>query len=169
MKIRRYDAHETKQMHRAEGMELGSFRARATAFLTDCLIVVLASVLVQVTISLIGGKPGEDIAVEVGLFQGGYAAAWMVAYFGLTTWLFGGRTPGKRLMKLRVISLAHERISLWGSVERALGYGISIAECGFGFLQYFIHPNCRTVHDRIAETIVVRERKAPLPDDAASE
>jgi uncharacterized RDD family membrane protein YckC len=28
-------------------------------------------------------------------------------------------------------------------------------EFGFGFMQYFIHPNQRTVHDRIADTIVV--------------
>jgi len=35
-------------------------------------------------------------------------------------------------------------------------------EFGFGFIQYFIHPNKRTVHDRIADTIVVRDprRKA---------
>jgi uncharacterized RDD family membrane protein YckC len=47
---------------------------------------------------------------------------------------------------------------MWHSVERALGYGASALEAGFGFLQYFIHPNRRTVHDRIAETIVVKER-----------
>lgn len=28
-------------------------------------------------------------------------------------------------------------------------------EAGFGFLQYFTHPNHQTVHARIAETIVV--------------
>jgi len=55
--------------------------------------------------------------------------------------------------------LAHERLNLWHSIERALGYGASMLEFGFGFLQYFIHPNCQTVHDRIAETIVVSELK----------
>jgi len=35
--------------------------------------------------------------------------------------------------------------------------GASFLEFGFGFVQYFIHPNRRTVHDRIAETIVIRE------------
>jgi len=34
------------------------------------------------------------------------------------------------------------------------------AELGLGFLQYFIHPNRRTVHDRIAETSGVREKKS---------
>jgi uncharacterized RDD family membrane protein YckC len=51
----------------------------------------------------------------------------------------------------------HRRMTLWHSFERALGYGASALELGFGFFQYFIHPNRRTVHDRIAETIVVRD------------
>jgi len=37
---------------------------------------------------------------------------------------------------------------------------IRALEGGFGFLQYFIHPNRRTVHDRIAETIVVTVRQS---------
>jgi len=48
-------------------------------------------------------------------------------------------------------------------VERALGYGASSLELGFGFIQYFIHPNRRTVHDRMAETIVIRDRRAAVP------
>ena len=44
-------------------------------------------------------------------------------------------------------------------MERALGYGASLLEAGSGFFQYLIHPNRQTVHDRIAETVVVRVRK----------
>jgi hypothetical protein len=50
-------------------------------------------------------------------------------------------------------------MSLWHSFERALGYGASALEFGFGFVQYFIHPNRRTVHDRMAETIVIRDKR----------
>ena len=50
-------------------------------------------------------------------------------------------------------------MGLWQSLERALGYGASFLEGGFGFLQYFIHRNRQTVHDRIAETIVVDESR----------
>ena len=32
-------------------------------------------------------------------------------------------------------------------------------EAGFGFLQYFTHPNRQTVHDRIAETVVIVDRR----------
>jgi uncharacterized RDD family membrane protein YckC len=99
------------------------------------------------------------------LNHGWYNIAWVVAYFGLSTWLSQGRSPGKALLGIRVVSLSHERLSLWHSVERALGYGASMLEFGFGFLQYFIHPNKRTVHDRIADTIVVRQprKKSAVP------
>jgi uncharacterized RDD family membrane protein YckC len=61
------------------------------------------------------------------------------------------------LMRIRVVSLTHPRLTLWQSIERALGYGASFLEGGFGFLQYFLEPNRQTVHDRIAHTIVVAE------------
>jgi uncharacterized RDD family membrane protein YckC len=59
-------------------------------------------------------------------------------------------------------------MTIWHSFERALGYGASVLEFGFGFIQYFIHPNRRTVHDRIAETIVIREQKELSPDPGRS-
>jgi uncharacterized RDD family membrane protein YckC len=67
-------------------------------------------------------------------------------------------------MKIRAVSLVHHRLSLWDSIERALGYGASALEAFFGFFQYFIYPTHRTVHDRIAETIVVSERANDAAD-----
>jgi hypothetical protein len=49
-------------------------------------------------------------------------------------------------------------------MERALGYGASALEGGFGFIQYFFYKNHTCTHDRIAETIVVQEPpKKKLP------
>jgi uncharacterized RDD family membrane protein YckC len=81
-----------------------------------------------------------------------------ILYFGLFLWQGNGRTPGKRLFKIRVVSLVHTHMTFWHSVERALGYGAAALEGGFGFLQYFIHPYRRCAQDRLAETIVVTER-----------
>jgi uncharacterized RDD family membrane protein YckC len=85
-----------------------------------------------------------------------------VLYFGLLTWKDKGRSPGKRLLRIRVVSIVHRHLSLWHSVERALGYGAAALEGGFGFVQFFIHPYRRCVQDRIAETIVVTERSYKL-------
>ena len=62
-------------------------------------------------------------------------------------------------LRIRIVSRARPKITLWQAIERALGYGASALEFGFGFVQYFIHPNRRTVHDRMAETIVIREKR----------
>jgi uncharacterized RDD family membrane protein YckC len=80
-----------------------------------------------------------------------------VLYFGILTWKGKGRTPGKRLLKIRVVSIMHRHLSFWHSVERALGYGAAALEGGFGFVQFFIHPYRRCAQDRLAETIVVTE------------
>ncbi|MFY9924893.1 MAG: RDD family protein [Opitutaceae bacterium] len=81
-----------------------------------------------------------------------------VLYCGVLLWAGKGRTPGKRLMKIRVVSLTHRHITFWHAVERALGYGAAALELGFGFAQFFIHPYRRCAQDRLAETIVVTER-----------
>lgn len=81
-----------------------------------------------------------------------------ILYCGILLWTGNGRTPGKRLMKIRVVSLVHRHITFWHSVERALGYGAAVLELGFGFVQFFIHPYRRCAQDRLAETIVVTER-----------
>ena len=57
-----------------------------------------------------------------------------------------------------MISITHHEIGWWQSTERALGYGASLLEGGFGFAQFFINRNQQCVHDRIAETIVVDVR-----------
>lgn len=81
-----------------------------------------------------------------------------ILYFGILLWKGKGRTPGKRLMRIRVVSIVHRHLSFWHSVERALGYGAAALEGGFGFIQFFIHPYRRCAQDRLAETMVVTER-----------
>ncbi len=160
-----YDSHQTRRMQELHGAPLASFSRRAFAFLLDVVImsllfVALAGALEPLLVRL--GWVRQSDSIVFSLNHSWYNIAWVVLYFGLFTYFGKGRTPGKRVMGIRVVSLVHERISLWHSVERALGYGASMLEFGFGFIQYFIHPNKRTVHDRIADTIVVRQpRKRP--------
>jgi uncharacterized RDD family membrane protein YckC len=171
-RLRIYDAHETSRMQAVHGLPLASFGARAAAFAIDFAI---AGVLFVVTVAAGGGAlvrlgvihPEGDVTLRMNFFDNWYSVVWLVAYFTLATWIGGGRTPGKRLLGIRVVSLVHDHLSLWHAFERALGYAASALEFGFGFAQYFIHPNRRTVHDRIAETIVVTERVRAAPPAAA--
>jgi uncharacterized RDD family membrane protein YckC len=156
---REFRAHETHRMDELNGLPLASFKRRGIAIAID---FVLIGVL-KLVFHLHGHKGEDDLGVAKGSF------AWFVLqaketvlelvestfYFAVALKFGKGQTPGKWLMKIKVLSLTHQEIGWWQSIERGLGYGASILEGGFGFLQYYINRNRMTVHDRIAETIVV--------------
>jgi uncharacterized RDD family membrane protein YckC len=152
-------------MQELQGLELASFESRAVAFLIDFVIagalflglLVLFFKIANRYTSL--GQNNQHINVELNFFENWYSIVYLVIFFGLSVYLGNGRTIGKRVMGIRVVSVVHHKMSLWHSFERALGYGASALEFGFGFVQYFIHPNRRTVHDRMAETIVIRDKR----------
>ena len=143
-------------MSQLQSLDLAGFGARLGAFALDLAIV--AAICFLLTLALQGQRePGvgqglEALNLKIGTLTGFLV---FVSYFSLATWLGQGRTPGKWLCGIRVVSLYHDQISLWHCVERALGYSASSLEAGLGFLQYFTHPNRQTVHDRIAETLVI--------------
>lgn len=83
----------------------------------------------------------------------------MLLYWGLTNYFFNGRTVGKWVARTRAVSLVSDRMGLWQSLERALGYGAAMLEGGLGFLQFFWDKNRMCAQDRLAETIVVDTRK----------
>ena len=142
-----------------QGVPLASFRSRALAFLLDGLIVALVLGLLSLWPRLLSFESGQSFALTLD-FGSLVGFAVIVLYFGVATYLGRGATPGKRLFRIRVVSVVHDRLSLWHCIERSLGYAASSLEAGFGFLQYFRHPNRQTVHDRIAETIVVVDRSS---------
>jgi uncharacterized RDD family membrane protein YckC len=165
--MRNYRAKETGRMQDLDGLALADFWQRAAAFATDVVLAVLTLMIVAFLGAIAKWAiEGADIHqrrayVISGKDEWGKVLIYLVlpvVYFGLFTFFWNGRTPGKRLFGVRVVSLVHERMSLWHSIERALGYGAAALEFGFGFVQFFIHPNRRTAQDRLAETIVVKER-----------
>ena len=148
------------------GMPLASFGQRFRAFAVDFLLLatfifVLVAIFAPIAMRKGWIDPGQDYNLEVG-FGNWYSLIFIVIYFSLSHYFGKGRTLGKRIFKLRVLSLKHEKIGFWHCVERALGYGASALELGFGFLQVLWNPDRRATHDRIAETIVVSEREKDL-------
>jgi uncharacterized RDD family membrane protein YckC len=171
---RTYHAAETARMLALEGLPLASFGRRASAIIIDFVVVfALAAVIAQPVGSLWERThPGTHLKIVLAF---GPDANWssiaaVATYFTLSVFATNGLTLGKRLCGIRVVSTVHERISLWHALERALGYVVSVGELGFGFVQYFTTSNCRTTHDRIAQTIVVRTsgNVAGTPDQGAS-
>jgi len=81
-----------------------------------------------------------------------------LAYFGLIVFITQGKTVGKWITGIRIMPITHERITFIHSAERALAYATSVLEFGFGFAQFFMNVNHRTLCDKVGETIVIRDR-----------
>lgn len=94
-----------------------------------------------------------NIADEIGIGFG-----WAGLYFTMFLAFWGGRTPGKRAMGIQVVRLDGKPIGLWASFNRFGGYAASIFTGLLGFFEMFWDANRQALHDRIASTVVIRER-----------
>ncbi|MGQ9800482.1 MAG: RDD family protein [Candidatus Saccharicenans sp.] len=75
---------------------------------------------------------------------------------------FGGQTPGKRVLCLKVIDLEGKpRLSWYQCFERAHGYVCSGLFASLGFWQVLWDRHGLTMHDKIADTTVIRLPKRP--------
>jgi len=162
----RFRAPHLQRQRGLEGSELASFRSRAWAFLIDGAIVVVVLLLLKLWRTQAFEANASNFSVTID-FAAALGVVVTLLYFGLGTYIGKGATLGKRLLGIRVVSLVGEELSFWHSIERALGYAASSLEAGFGFLQYFRHPNRQTVHDRIAETIVIVDPRKKAVDGPA--
>ncbi len=91
------------------------------------------------------------------------------SYFIVFEWLWNGQTPGKRLMKLRVIRDDGRPLTLWEAIARNL-LRVCDAVPGFivpiysvGLIVIFASPRDQRVGDIFAGTVVIRERESEAP------
>ncbi|MDT8436910.1 MAG: RDD family protein, partial [Gemmatimonadota bacterium] len=93
-----------------------------------------------------------NVADEFGLGLG-----WSGLYFTFLTGAFRGRTPGKRLLRVRVVRLDGRPLGFWASFERFGGYAASLFTGFEGFLRILWDANRQGIQDKIAETVVVAD------------
>lgn len=79
-----------------------------------------------------------------------------VTWFTLWPFFTGGRSPGKAMLRIKVIRLDGSKLRLWDCFARAGGYSASAATLMLGFLEAIWHPNRQAIHDKIAGTVVIR-------------
>jgi uncharacterized RDD family membrane protein YckC len=90
-------------------------------------------------------------------------------YFIFFEWLWNGQTPGKRLMKLRVIREDGRPITLWEAIARNLLRicdavpGFVIPVYSVGLITIFLNSRDQRIGDIFAGTVVVRERADEAP------
>ncbi len=87
-------------------------------------------------------------------------------YFAFFEWIWNGQTPGKRLLKLRVIREDGRPVTFWEAAVRNLLRTFDMMPAPFysiGLISVFLSLSDQRVGDMVAGTVVVREREAEAP------
>ena len=100
----------------------------------------------------------------------GIGFGWTGLYFTAFLTLWRGQTPGKKLAGVRVVRLNGQPMTLWTSFERFGGYAAGLVTGLLGFVQVFWDRNRQMIHDKIVETVVVRDqgKRAEAPPAPAT-
>lgn len=116
----------------------------------DAAILYFTLRLSGLTMQEITALPPVPLLTFILLLNGGYFAAFVAA---------GGQTIGKMAADIRVVphsADAGTRVSFGYAVLRAAALLVSVLPLGLGLLPAFFSADRRTLHDRLAETRVVR-------------
>jgi len=133
------------------GVELAGFWPRLAAQLLDAAwMLPLGLVLVLLGDLLRGGQglsPGADLFLQL-------ISALLIILF----WATRQATPGKMLMRLRVVDAATGGTPpLPRLVARYVGYILSSLPLGLGYLWMLWDPQKQCWHDKLARTLVVQD------------
>jgi uncharacterized RDD family membrane protein YckC len=88
------------------------------------------------------------------------------SYFAFFEWIWNGQTPGKRLLKLRVIREDGRPVTFWEAAVRNLLRTFDMMPAPFysiGLISVFLSLSDQRVGDMVAGTVVIREREAEAP------
>lgn len=154
--------------------QYAGFISRAAAFILDILIVIVIIVVLGLAIALpLEQFLGIDIdnCPPVTAWQDllnlktltCYSAKWLrlaaVALAGpvyyTLFWTMSGQTPAQYLLGLRVVRIDGKRMAFHRAVIRYIGYFVSLATLGLGFLWVLIDDRRQGLHDKMARTVVV--------------
>lgn len=154
---RRFHTHESARSKALNGVVLATFWQRVLGYSVDLVLAVLLWFPIELAWRVF--MLHENNVHLVWDFHEAGNVIVVILYWGLTVYFGNGQSPGKWVARTRIVSLTDERMGLWQSVERGLGYGAAVLEGGLGFLQFFWDRNRMCAQDRLAETIVVDVRK----------
>ncbi|HVH58595.1 MAG TPA: RDD family protein [Vicinamibacterales bacterium] len=117
----------------------------------DVTVVYLTLRLCDLNFAQLRQVPIVPLAAFLAMLNGGYMAAFTAA---------GGQSIGKMAAGTRVVSVdesaATSGVRLGQSVVRAAAYAVSVLPAGLGFLPALFGADRRALHDRLAQTRVVR-------------
>ncbi len=142
----------------------GGFWARGVAYMLDFFVIELIFIFFLMTRAAAmnlasaneSGLLGPDpfTIASVGSFIFLWTVLFILYFTFFTYW--GGQTPGKMLMSMRVVPRDFGEMSLTRAFIRTLCYFLSSLFLGVGFLIAAVNRDKRALHDLLTGTYVVR-------------
>lgn len=151
--------------------ELAGIGSRALAGLVDLFLQGVGTLLVVVSLLWLGQKfklqDTLGIVSAIIVASSGFLA--FTVYYILAEMLTDGRSPGKRMAGLRVLSVDGRPLSFLQSALRNILRAVDILPFLYsvGLLAIFFSPRCQRLGDIAAGTIVVKERLYGPPPTVA--
>lgn len=150
-------------------LDVAGLGTRALAYLVDFFILFFfwVTVLFVTSIARADGISVDELYALESLVQ----AALVLAAFGLQWgyWvgfetLWRGRTPGKRVLRVRVVRLDGAPVGFAECALRNLGRVVDFLPLLYatGMTAMMLSPRSRRLGDLIAGTVVIRERQVDL-------
>ena len=113
----------------------------------DAGVVLLTLRLCGLAPAAWGTLPLPPLVGFLALLNGGYLVAFTAA---------GGQTLGKMACGIKVIGADGQQVTPSAATVRAIAFLISVLPLGVGFFAQFVDRQRRALHDRLAETRVVK-------------
>ena len=143
-----------QQITGAHALEYAGFWRRFAAFFIDAVIIGL---VVQVLFPFRGfyfwdNQPAWYFVIVISnMVSTTVTVAYSVAF-----WVWRGQTLGKMVMNIKVLRADGTNINFGYALLRYLGYIICSLMLGAGFLWIAFDSRKQGIHDKIADTVVVK-------------
>ncbi|HSU16904.1 stage II sporulation protein M [Longimicrobium sp.] len=158
--------------HVSVGYELADMGSRFLARLIDWLILLVFWIILFIVSMYM--LPAVAMAGETGVavLFGGLLIVQLVVAFGYSMFFEcfrDGQTPGKKVMRIRVVQDGGYPLGVQAAVLRNLLRIVDlqpVISCGVAGLSMMLHPRTKRLGDIAAGTVVVRDRSGqPIPEE----
>lgn len=139
--------------------KLGTFQQRLVANVIDIIVCTVADALLYLVLLVVSpewageGKTTSGLNVNQVMLLVAFATFLAYNAAMLARW---GCTIGKLAVRLRVVRPDGTALSLWQASLRTLTWMASLATLGLLFLLILRDPMHRGLHDKLADSLVVR-------------
>jgi uncharacterized RDD family membrane protein YckC len=147
---------------RPAALAYAGLQVRIVAFILDVMVLIsfgmlfAAAILAFLVVEMRlhdDNPPNRDFVIS-----GVIAALYLLTFpplYHVLLWKWWGQTIGKMAVHIKVLSRSGGRVSLGRSALRFLGYAASVAPLFLGIVIALFDGERRTLHDRLADTVVV--------------